>query len=160
MFSYSSQRLLPSILIASSTHTEQRPHLPQELSYAACISLPKTHGTNSDMVLNVLIAGAGIGGLTVAITLRRQGHHVEVGSSGELCVCHAYVPPLSALQVFEQSRLASETGAAIHIVPNANSVIQKIGTDVAESGANLLEKVREYTVEFPHVRANPQRQGF
>lgn len=31
--------------------------------------------------LKVLIAGAGIGGLTAAIALRQQGHNVEVSSS-------------------------------------------------------------------------------
>lgn len=100
------------------------------------------------MGLNVLIVGAGIGGLTAAIALRRQGHHVEVGSSRENCVYCTHVPPLSHFQVFEQSRLASETGAAIHIVPNANSILQKIGVNVEEFGANLLEKVRDYTVQL------------
>lgn len=35
---------------------------------------------NEDSGLRVLIVGAGIGGLTAAIALRQQGHHVEVCS--------------------------------------------------------------------------------
>ena len=31
-----------------------------------------------DSGLRVLVVGAGIGGLTAAIALRQQGHHVEV----------------------------------------------------------------------------------
>lgn len=33
---------------------------------------------NAESGLRVLVIGAGIGGLTVAIALRQQGHHVEV----------------------------------------------------------------------------------
>lgn len=40
-----------------------------------------TNGTShGDKGLKILIAGAGIGGLTAAIALRRQGHHVHVST--------------------------------------------------------------------------------
>ncbi|OJJ03182.1 hypothetical protein ASPVEDRAFT_84635 [Aspergillus versicolor CBS 583.65] len=47
----------------------------------------------------VLIVGGGIGGLTTALALHKQGHDS---------------------QIFEQSHLAIETGAALHLAPNAN----------------------------------------
>jgi glycine/D-amino acid oxidase-like deaminating enzyme len=37
-------------------------------------------GRNENPGLRVLIVGAGIGGLTAAVALRQQGHHVEVCS--------------------------------------------------------------------------------
>jgi 2-polyprenyl-6-methoxyphenol hydroxylase-like FAD-dependent oxidoreductase len=41
-------------------------------------------GRNENPGLRVLIVGAGIGGLTAAVALRQQGHHVEVCSSKSL----------------------------------------------------------------------------
>ncbi len=70
--------------------------------------------------LKVIIAGAGIGGLTAAIALRQQGHHVEV---------------------FEQSGLADETGAVVHITPNAMGVLKHIGIDPRDAGAVPLLQV-------------------
>lgn len=64
--------------------------------------------------LDVLIVGGGIGGLTAGISLRQQGHNVEV---------------------YEQSRLANEIGAAIHMVPNAMGVLKQLGIDPTDSGA-------------------------
>lgn len=45
--------------------------------------------------------------------------------------------------MYEQSRFSSETGAAIHLAPNANGVLKRLGIDAASSGANLMERVRE-----------------
>ena len=70
--------------------------------------------------LKILIVGAGIGGLTAAIALRNQGHDV---------------------QIFEQSHLATETGAAIHLAPNANGLLRRLGIFAEEFGANPMERV-------------------
>ncbi|KAJ7123515.1 FAD/NAD(P)-binding domain-containing protein [Mycena epipterygia] len=56
--------------------------------------------------LNVAIVGAGLGGLTAAIALRRQGHLVKV---------------------FESSPLNKEIGAAIGVPPNAMRVLDALG---------------------------------
>lgn len=76
--------------------------------------------TNTPQPLKVLIVGGGIGGLTAGLALRRQGHDV---------------------QIFEQSRLATETGAALHLAPNANGILKRLGIFAEEFGANLMERV-------------------
>ncbi|KAL5351159.1 hypothetical protein ACLOAV_003010 [Pseudogymnoascus australis] len=73
--------------------------------------------------LKVLVAGGGIGGLSAAIFLRRAGHQVEI---------------------FESSRFASETGAAIHIPSNVNGLLRKMGMIPEDHGANQTEWVSEY----------------
>ncbi|KAL9114601.1 MAG: hypothetical protein Q9227_001279 [Pyrenula ochraceoflavens] len=78
------------------------------------------NGTTCDINtgLTVLIVGAGLGGLTAALGLRQQGHKVKI---------------------FESSRLATETGAAIHVAPNANGVLRKLGIKVENNGANTMD---------------------
>jgi choline dehydrogenase-like flavoprotein len=71
--------------------------------------------------LDIIIAGAGIGGLTAAIGLRQAGHHV---------------------QIFESSRFAKEVGAAIHLPPNVQTVLRRWGVNPDEFGANDWEWVR------------------
>lgn len=73
--------------------------------------------------LHILIVGAGIGGMTAAIALRQQGHHVEI---------------------FEQSRLAQETGAAIHLAPNANGLLRRFGLCVENIGAVECGGITEF----------------
>ncbi|KAM0237819.1 hypothetical protein ACHAP5_008888 [Fusarium lateritium] len=60
------------------------------------------------MSLNVGIVGAGIGGLSAAIALRRAGAQVEI---------------------FERSKFENEIGAAITITPNGMRVLKDFGFD-------------------------------
>ncbi|KAL4914083.1 hypothetical protein BDW62DRAFT_148850 [Aspergillus aurantiobrunneus] len=83
-----------------------------------------------DQGLRVLIAGAGIGGLSAAIALRQQGHRVEL---------------------FERSRFANEIGAAIHITPNANASLLKFGIDATTFGAVESEKMRVFPPKGPEI---------
>ncbi|KAF2170581.1 hypothetical protein M409DRAFT_64267 [Zasmidium cellare ATCC 36951] len=64
--------------------------------------------------LHILIAGGGVGGLTAAIALRRAGHRVEI---------------------FEQSSFSHETGAAVHLAPNCNGLLRRLGLKAQDIGA-------------------------
>jgi 2-polyprenyl-6-methoxyphenol hydroxylase-like FAD-dependent oxidoreductase len=64
--------------------------------------------------LNITIVGAGIGGLSSAIFLRHQGHTVTL---------------------LEQSRFANELGAAVHLAPNANGLLRRMGLKPEDHGA-------------------------
>lgn len=55
--------------------------------------------------LHVLVAGGGIGGLSAAIALRKQGHEVEV---------------------FEKSKLHREIGAAVYVAPNCTAALSHL----------------------------------
>lgn len=49
---------------------------------------------------------------------------------------------LYSLQLYEQSGFTNEAGAAIHVVPNAVGLLQRLGVHVEEKGAVLLEQIR------------------
>lgn len=87
--------------------------------------------------LRILIAGAGIGGLVAAIALRQQGHEVLVGIGLDSCENLTN----SILQLFEQSQFASELGAAIHLAPNANGILRRLGVFPEKFGANPMRQV-------------------
>lgn len=81
---------------------------------------------HSGKPLHVLIAGAGIGGLSAAIALRQQGHQVDI---------------------FEQSKLSQETGAAIHLASNCNGLLRRMGLMAENIGGVECTDIREY---LPH----------
>ncbi|KAI1525011.1 FAD binding domain containing protein [Pyrenophora tritici-repentis] len=82
------------------------------------------NGAPPNTALKVLVVGAGIGGLTAAIALRKEGHDV---------------------QILEQSAFAREAGAAIHLTPNANGVLRRLGIFAESFGANCMARLTEYT---------------
>lgn len=43
---------------------------------------------------------------------------------------------LISYKLFESSRFARETGAAIHMAPNAHGLLQRLGIDMKAIGAN------------------------
>lgn len=85
-----------------------------------------TNGTNgvshSPQPLKVTIVGAGIGGLFAAIALRRAGHNCTI---------------------YESSRFAIETGAAIHLPSNVNGLLRRYGMIPEDHGAVQCEWVSE-----------------
>ena len=74
--------------------------------------------------VRIAIVGGGIGGLTAAICLLKQGFDVHV---------------------YEQSRLLSEVGAGINISPNASRILIRLG--LGEECARLA-----YRSPFFHQR--------
>ncbi|EEU34458.1 uncharacterized protein NECHADRAFT_44489 [Fusarium vanettenii 77-13-4] len=87
--------------------------------------------SNSSDGLHIIIIGAGIGGLTAAIYLRKQGHHVTL---------------------LEQSRFANEVGAAMHLAPNANGLLRRIGLFAEDIGANFLAQITEFNANNEQLR--------
>ncbi|USP82364.1 salicylate hydroxylase [Curvularia clavata] len=80
------------------------------------------HDTNSERPLNITICGAGIGGLSAAIFLRQRGHKVTL---------------------LEASRFANELGAAVHLAPNANGLLRRMGLIPEAKGAVECERLTQ-----------------
>lgn len=53
-------------------------------------------------------------------------------------------------QVYEQSTSARETGAAIHLAPNANGILRRLGIFAERFGANQMERVSLF-LEIKHA---------
>lgn len=82
-----------------------------------------TTSNGADATLTkIVIVGAGLGGLFAAIAFREAGYRVEI---------------------YESSRFAIETGAAIHLPPNANGLLRRYGMIPEDHGANQCEWVTE-----------------
>ncbi|NOT69704.1 MAG: NAD(P)-binding protein [Hyphomicrobium sp.] len=77
----------------------------------------------------IVIAGAGIGGLTAALALSRRG---------------------VASEVFERREALSEAGAGIQLGPNATKVL---------AGLGILESVRVFSSEPDHLRVHDGQSG-
>jgi salicylate hydroxylase len=65
------------------------------------------------MPLDIIIVGAGIGGLTAAIALRRSGHRVLI---------------------LERAVNKTEDGYALSSTPNASKILRKLGVDLEKTG--------------------------
>ncbi|KAH0274571.1 FAD/NAD(P)-binding domain-containing protein, partial [Aureobasidium melanogenum] len=93
--------------------------------------------------LKVTIIGAGIAGLTAALALRKQGHEVTV-RGWELVQAK---PSLILVQVLERSRFAVETGAAMHMAPNATALLEWMDVRPSEVGGTLLRQMRRFDAD-------------
>lgn len=82
--------------------------------------------------LKIVFVGGGIGGLTAAIALRQIGHDVVV---------------------LEQWDGANETGAAIHLAPNSNGILRRLGLYAEDFGANAMNRMTEYATDGSLIRS-------
>jgi 2-polyprenyl-6-methoxyphenol hydroxylase-like FAD-dependent oxidoreductase len=93
------------------------------MDFTPTTTMPSHPSTSSTRPLTITIVGAGIGGLTSAIFLRRQGHTVTL---------------------VEASRFANELGAAVHLAPNANGLLRRIGLIPEKQGAVNTKRLSQW----------------
>lgn len=73
-----------------------------------------------DERLNVAIIGAGLGGLSAAVALRRQGHIVTV---------------------YERYDFANEVGASLSTASNGSKFLEQWGVDIASAKPVILKRL-------------------
>lgn len=90
------------------------------------------------MSLDVVIVGAGIAGLTAAVTFRLGGHNVEVRIKTAARNLRNHVT-LTIKQIYESSRFAAEVGAAVNLAPNGVLTLQHLGFDFKKAKTVPME---------------------
>ncbi|OCT52820.1 hypothetical protein CLCR_10641 [Cladophialophora carrionii] len=78
-----------------------------------------TGPSSSSVKLQIAIVGAGVGGLSAAIALRREGHDVTV---------------------FESTPVLSEIGAGIHVPPNSTRILHSWGLEAALRKISMMPR--------------------
>ncbi|KAI1639469.1 hypothetical protein F4809DRAFT_638501 [Biscogniauxia mediterranea] len=86
--------------------------------------------------LKIVIVGAGMGGISAAIGLRRNGHHVEVCFQLFSHTFQDFLWQKPLVSSTSNLGLPAETGAAIHLAPNANGLLRCWGIFAETFGAN------------------------
>ena len=76
--------------------------------------------------LNIIVVGAGIGGLAAAIGLARNGHHVTV---------------------YERLSTATEVGYAFRITANSDRCLKHLGIDTVAGGAVAANSNRMFNAK-------------
>jgi hypothetical protein len=69
--------------------------------------------------------------------------------SGKDCY-HHFVLYVNNFKVFERSRFSAEVGAAIHVAPNCQRLLMRLGLSTADHGGTPLERVSNLLVSFTH----------
>ncbi|GIJ91248.1 hypothetical protein Asppvi_010213 [Aspergillus pseudoviridinutans] len=80
--------------------------------------------SSSNKPLNVAIIGAGLGGLSAAIALRRQGHQVTV---------------------YERYDFAGEVGASLGVTPNCIKLLEQWGVDIPAAKPVSIMHMKHFT---------------
>lgn len=106
--------------------------------------------------LKILIIGAGIGvSPAISTQLPRSRNNKHQGLNRSHCTqtarprgsCKSEHLPTglqvcsTQRQVFEQSQFGNEVGAAIHLAPNSNGILRRLGIYAEEFGANPMRIV-------------------